>query len=405
MDHLEVSMESYKTLKVKAIALAKDHAAKISLSILTALALLIAIVLRNYFNGFRLGLEELLGIVAVTTFLVGFASVRLQSNQEHWKESASRLINRVLEQNANDDLLPLPTSFSQYKTDTEEFVPRDNAARITSVLTWSTFGISSYLIYMHWLNYGKVAELLLIQIIHLAIAVTTSVEPYFAKRYSKKYTKRQPFQRYEELSEALVDYLTDEENENEIEIKKKRVREAVDGLDESLPSWCWLYLIRCHIDPADVKTLYSPQLQRLRELAKKSKHFDDFSNIVFVWSTYLLEEKEASISIRYTDIQRIMKFSTDTARRKFLPGQTVCQRQISYGGDIYAEMTLRCVYRSWTGTETLEEPLKKLAETDQSPLSVLGNHLKKIKDDRVYVQVWFPFAELWREKNLGQKSK
>ena len=378
-------MESYKTLKVKAIAVAKEHAAKISLSILTALALLIAIVFRNYFNGFRLGLEELLGIVAVTTFLVGFASVRLQSNQESWKESASRLINRVLEQNANDDLLPLPTSFSQYKTDTEEFVPRDNAAKMTSVLTWSTFGISSYLIYMHWLNYGKVAELLLIQIIHLAITLTTSVEPYFASRYSEKYTKRQPFGRYAKLSEALVDYLTDEENENEIEIKKKRVREAVDGLDESLPSWCWLYLIRCHIDDADVKTLYGPQLQRLRELAKKSKHFDDFSNIVFVWSTYLLEEKEASISIRYTDIQRIMKFSTETVRRG-LPKQSLYQRQISYGGDIYAEMTLRCVYKSWTGKETLEKPLKELAETDQTPLTLLGNHLKKTKDDRASCQ-------------------
>ena len=103
----------------------------IPIAIPTALVLVIAIVFRNYSNGFKLSLEELLGIVAITTFLIGFSSVRLQSNLEYWKESASRLINRVLEQNANDDLLPLPTNFNQYETDKEKFKPHDRAASVS----------------------------------------------------------------------------------------------------------------------------------------------------------------------------------------------------------------------------------------------------------------------------------
>ena len=205
MDHLGGNMKNNKTQKATEIV--------IPIAIPTALVLVIAIVFRNYSNGFELSLEELLGIVAVTTFLVGFSSVRLQSNLEYWKESASRLINRVLEQNANDDLLPLPTNFNQYETDKEKFKPHDRAAQMTSVLTWSNFGISSYLIYMDWRYGGQIAALVLIQIIHLLIVLASSFEPYFAERTSKKYTKRQPFERYEELSKALIDhFITDEKN-------------------------------------------------------------------------------------------------------------------------------------------------------------------------------------------------
>ena len=160
------NMKNNKTQKVSEIV--------IPIVIPTALVLVIAIVFRNYSNGFELSMEELLGIVAVTTFLVGFSSVRLQSNLEYWKESASRLINRVLEQNANDDLLPLPTNFYQYKMDKEKFQPRDKAAQMTSVLTWSNFGISSYLIYMHWRYGEQISDLVLIQIIHFLIVLTSN---------------------------------------------------------------------------------------------------------------------------------------------------------------------------------------------------------------------------------------
>ena len=373
------NMKNNKTQKVKEIV--------IPIAIPTALVLVIAIVFRNYSNGFELSLEELLGIVAVTTFLVGFSSVRLQSNLEYWKESASRLINRVLEQNANDDLLPLPTNFNQYKTDKEKFEPRDKAAQMTSVLTWSNFGISSYLIYMDWRYGGQIAALVLIQIIHLLIVLTSSFEPYFAERTSEKYTNRQPFERYEELSKALIDhFITDEKNIKKIAKTKESVINTVERLDESLPSWCWLYLIRCHIYPELAKTLYGPQLQRLRELAKKSKHFDDFSHIVFVWSTYLLEDDKASLLIRYMDIQRIMKFSNETVIRAAGGGKTAHQLQIWSGGDIYAEMALRCVYKAWNPPKAEPNaPTNKSesAETDQSPLTVLGNHLKMTRDNRL----------------------
>ena len=379
MDHLGGNMKNNKIQKATEIV--------IPIAIPTALVLVIAIVFRNYSNRFKLSLEELLGIVAITTFLIGFSSVRLQSNLEYWKESASRLINRVLEQNANDDLLPLPTNFNQYETNKEKFEPHDRAAQMTSVLTWSNFGISSYLIYMHWRYCGQIAALVLIQIIHLLIVLASSFEPYFAERTSKKYTKRQPFERYDKLSSALIDYLTtDEKNIEEIENTKNNVINAVDGLDDSLPSWCWLYLIRCHIDPELTKTLYGPQLQRLRELAKQSKHIDDFSHIAFVWSTYLLEDDKASLLIRYMDIQRIMKFSNETVIQASGGRTTALQRQMWSGGDIYAEMALRCVYKAWNPPKAEPNaPTNKSesAETDQSPLTVLGNHLKMTRDNRL----------------------
>ena len=384
MDHLGGNMENNKTQKATETVIR----AEISILIIVVLAVLIY-VFRNNPNGFEMSLEELLGIVAVTTFLVGFSSVRLQSNLEYWKESIARQINQVLEQNTNDDLLPLPTNFSQYDTATKGFKPRDLPSNLTVGLTWSTFVISSFLIYMHWRYGGQVAGLLLIQIIHLAIVVTGSFEPYFAKRFSKEYTDSQPFERYEELSCALVDHLiTDEKNIEEIENTKKRVIVAVDALDDSLPSWCWLYLIRRDLGLNLAMTDYGPQLQRLRELAKKSKNIDDFSLIAFVWSSYLLYPNKASQLVRYSEIQRIIKFSNETVIRAAGGRTTALQRQVWRSGDIYAEMALRCVYKAWNPPKAEPSaPTNKSesAETDQSPLTVLGNHLKKTRDNRLKV--------------------
>jgi len=381
MDHLGGNMENNKTQKAKETVIR----AAISTWIIVVLAVLIY-VFKNNPNGFELSLEELLGIVAVTTFLVGFSSVRLQSNLEYWKESIARQINQVLEQNTNNDLLPLPTNFSQYDTSKKEFKPRDLPSNLTVGLTWSTFVISSFLIYMHWRYGGQVAGVLLIQIIHLGIVLTGTLEPDFAKTIYDKYEKRQPFERYKKLSGALIDYLTTDEKN--IEKTKKLVIDAVDALDDSLPSWCWLYLIRRDLGLNLAMTDYGPQLQRLREFAKEHKHFDDFSLIVFVWSSYLLYPNKASQLVRYSEIQRIMKFSNQTVIRAAGGGKTAHQLQICHGGDIYAEMALRCVYKAWNPPKAeANAPTNKSesAETDQSPLTVLENHLKKTRDNRLKV--------------------
>ena len=83
-----------------------------------------------------------------------------------------------------------------------------------------------------------------------------------------------------------------------------------------------------------------------------------------------------------------MKFSNETVIRAAGGRKTAHQLQMWRGGDIYAEMALRCVYKAWNPPKAEPSaPTNKSesAETDQSPLTVLGNHLKKTKDSRLKV--------------------
>ncbi len=260
--------------------------------------------------GFPIDLEDLLGIVAITTFLVGFSSVRLQSILEEQKDFVARKIDRVLEQNAGTDLLPLPTSLGQMGT-TQDNYSEDSTTLFTILLTWFNFIVACLLIGVYQQNNDfSPIPLWLVQIVHLFIVLIGSFGPKFVTKQFKEYQKKQPFECYEQMMKEVEEFLKNEHN-------KGKLRTKIDDFDASVPEWSWLTLIRCSVFPEEEKD--NPQLKRIYDLVEPQKDADDYSLIAFVWSAYLLDNgKYDSISrtVKYSDIEKILKFGTPKLKPK-----------------------------------------------------------------------------------------
>ena len=253
--------------------------------------------------GFEMDFEEILGIVAITTFLVGFSSVRLQSMLEERKDGVARRIDRILVQNAGQDLLPLPTSLTQFDQPEEsDFI--DRTSLLTIGLTWLTFLISFLLIGVHQANsVNSSVPFWLVQGVHLGIVLIGSFSPSFVSWQFKQHLAEQPFHCYEKMMDEILEYL---DSEGAATVKK----ETLQNFDFSVPEWCWLTLINSSLFPED-KHLFIPQLERLEDHAYLQKDADDYSLIAFVWSAYLLYGVTASQIVKFKDLERIMRFGSN----------------------------------------------------------------------------------------------
>lgn len=253
--------------------------------------------------GFQIDLEDILGIVAITTFLVGFSSVRLQSILEEQKDVVARRVDRVLEQNAGQDLLPLPTSLGQMgATDQRGFI--DEITGFTIGLTWLNFIIAFVLIIDYQDNSDSVADpFWLVQIVHFLIVLIGSVSPTFVRKQFRDYKKDQPFECFEKMMTEIRKHLDEpEEGTGQLEI-------TINAFDASIPEWSWLTLVRCSLLRSDNR----PQLKRIYDLVKPQKDADDYSLVAFVWSAYLLDNgKNDSVSrtVKYSDIEKILHFGS-----------------------------------------------------------------------------------------------
>ena len=296
--------------------------------------------------------DQLLGVVSITTFLLGFASVRLQSKLEDSRSAVARQVDRVLEQNANQDLLPFPTSFSRYAVD-EDFKPWD-------ILTVSTIALT---VFIFLASSGKISgddwfQLLVLQLVHLVIVIIGSIGPYLAKKQFKKYEETQPFHLYENLEKSLVNFL-----EKEHDLGRQQVLVAANKLASSIPEWCWLDLVRGSLGDLDYRKEHKSHFQRLHRLASKTKEDDDYSLIAFVWSAYLLGPADDKHRlVKNSDLEQIMRFSK--AKKKIRKP------------DAYAEMVLREAMK-FRGTEGDSASLTDAAK-DDSVKKRVKEHQKEV---------------------------
>lgn len=252
-----------------------------------------------------LDLEDLLGIVSITTFLLGFTSVRLQSTLEEHKLIYSRQVERVLEQNSNQDLLPFPSSFQQHKG-TQEIKTWDTVTKATVILTLFLLAISTlFVLRRQELGDQGSTQFWWLQFIHVAIVLIGSSGPYLAKGQFERFMSAQPFPRYQQLREALDRFL-DPANPSST---SEELLKAVNDLDESIPEWCWLELIRSSLS-IEEKNKKQQYLKRLHKMASPAKEVEEYSLIAFVWSAYLVDsEAEMYKEVRASDLERIMDFS------------------------------------------------------------------------------------------------
>lgn len=285
----------------------------------------------------RLDLEELVAIVALTTFLVGFSTVRLQTRLEEFRAGVARHTDRVLEQNNRADMLPLPSEMRELKR-ADRFNARDNLAVATECFSIFNFLLSCLLVFFHWRFFEDLPQddrdprysyvgYVLILAFHLFVVALGSFASFSTNRQAQQEEEESVFRRYSEFEESLEKWL--KKPDDSLEELKRRC----DRLDEALPSWTWLTLVHAAMkdDRCDTSSL-----KRIHNFAAREKHHDDYSLIAYVWSAYLKDSLDttepafsASALIRLEELKQIDEFGGSAHKAQ------------SRSGWIYAGLALR----------------------------------------------------------------
>jgi len=343
----------------------------------------------------RLSFEVALGILAITTFLVGFSTVRLQASLQEWRECGERVVDRLLNQNSNDDLLPLPSTLHTI-TGSSKSLNIDFITWLSLIATVVSAGL--FIIVLGELqNQATSTESTLITwLFGLAfiIVIAGLCDIVMVKYKARKESRQTPARVFTRLETSLLAWSRGAEQNY---FTSGRIAKYCSQFEEMIPDWCWMSLIRYDLqrfhdespvsssrtafssDGRDVVVLPTwfvrlgtlqfqsaqqslnrgfnpmllrPAVERIQRLAKDD--LDDwYSLIAFVWSSALLEKSSAaSISeshrITIEQLRKIAAFRKET-------------------GDALAELALRSVQRIAAASGQFTSELADLYESFELP--------------------------------------
>jgi len=346
-------------------------------------------------DSLRLSFEVALGILAITTFLVGFSTVRLQASLQEWRERGERVVDRLLDQNNNDDLLPLPSTLHTI-TGSSKSLNIDFITWLSLIATVVSAGL--FIIVLGELqNRATSTESTLITwLFGLAfiIVIAGLCDIMVVKYKARKESRQTPARVFAQLETSLLAWSRGAEQNY---FSSGRIAKHCSEFEEMIPDWCWMRLIRYDLqrfhdespdsnsrtafssDGRDVvvlptwfvrlgtfqfrsekqslnqgfnPVLLRPAVERIQRLAKDE--LDDwYSLIAFVWSSALLEKSSAaSISeshrITIEQLRKIAAFRKET-------------------GDALAELALRCVQRVAISSGQFTSELAGLYESFELP--------------------------------------
>jgi len=307
---------------------------------------------------------DLLGLVAVTTFLVGFSTVRLQSSLQEWRGLTSRVVDRLLEQNAGQDLLPVPITLRHLGSSPNYEFKVDEVTWLSFFASLTTVGISIALSFDELQNVTNWSQFHLIQIIHVMIFAIGLVDLLCVKRLSKTELAQSPSAVYRRLESSVEQWLK-APNTEEKSTARRHLEEACRDIDNLIPGWCWLSLIREEVNLTHLDGSQSERqnISRVRALAKRalaSDESDQYSVIGFVWSSYLLDGCMGSEVVRLEQLESISKFN-----QEFLEDQNL---QSSGMGDLMSVLSLCRVRYATAGRRVATDKLDVLIEQNLARL-------------------------------------
>jgi len=346
-------------------------------------------------DSLRLSFEVALGILAITTFLVGFSTVRLQASLQEWRERGERVVDRLLDQNNNDDLLPLPSTLHTV-TGSSKSLNIDFITWLSLIATVVSAGL--FIIVLGELqNQATSTESTLITwLFGLAfiIVIAGLCDIVVVKYKARKESRQTPARVFARLETSLLAWSRGAEQNY---FTSGRIAKHCSEFEEMIPDWCWMSLIRYDLqrfhdespdsnsrtafssDGRDVvvlptwfvrlgtfqfrsekqslnqgfnPVLLRPAVERIQRLAKDD--LDDwYSLIAFVWSSALLTKSSAasigeSHRITIEQLRKIAAFRKET-------------------GDALAELALRCVQRIAISSGQFTSELAGLYESFELP--------------------------------------
>lgn len=192
-------------------------------------------------------LEELIGLVALTTFLVGFSQLRTQSALEDLRGFRSTNLSRVLEQNRNQaDLLPLPTGLiagltdrGESSSDAEQML-FDRTAKTTLWLAAFAFLLGLFL----WRTFDL--RFVGVHAIHLVVVILGFATSDSVRKTAEHERIQSPFAVYNTLQNELVQHLKIGDFDHDQ--TRLRLERRLDELERVLPDWVWSTLLRCTLN-------------------------------------------------------------------------------------------------------------------------------------------------------------
>ena len=294
----------------------------------------------------RLELEVLVALVALTTFLIGFSTVRLQTRLEEQVADNARRTERIIEENYRADMLPLPSEL-QHLMKPDVFDVRDQLTKATEYLSMFNLALSGLLVFFHWQFYEGLPETerdlrysyigyVLILVLHLFIVALGRFASFNTTRQASKEWESSVSNRYMNLQFSLARWLERLNNpaetpdaklqkEENLLVHSQEVIRECNHLEQVLPSWPWLTLVRASAEDEDHCDI--PSLKRVHNLAAADKDRDDFSLIAYVWSEYLKDLSDtskdafsASVLVRLDELKSLDKFAESCRLSRNTPG-------------------------------------------------------------------------------------
>lgn len=346
-------------------------------------------------DSLRLSFEVALGILAITTFLVGFSTVRLQASLQEWRERGERVVDRLLDQNNNDDLLPLPSTLHTV-TGSSKSLNIDFITWLSLIATVVSAGLFIIVLAELQDRATSTESTLITWLFGLAfiIVIAGLCDIVVVKYKARKESRQTPARVFARLETSLLAWSRGAEQNY---FTSGRIAKHCSEFEEMIPDWCWMSLIRYDLqrfhdespdsnsrtafssDGRDVvvlptwfvrlgtfqfrsekqslnqgfnPVLLRPAVERIQRLAKDD--LDDwYSLIAFVWSSALLTKSSAasigeSHRITIEQLRKIAAFRKET-------------------GDALAELALRCVQRIAISSGQFTSELAGLYESFELP--------------------------------------
>ena len=346
-------------------------------------------------DSLRLSFEVALGILAITTFLVGFSTVRLQASLQEWRERGERVVDRLLDQNNNDDLLPLPSTLHTV-TGSSKSLNIDFITWLSLIATVVSTGLFIIVLAELQDRATSTESTLITWLFGLAfiIVIAGLCDIVVVKYKARKESRQTPARVFARLETSLLAWSRGAEQNY---FTSGRIAKHCSEFEEMIPDWCWMSLIRYDLqrfhdespdsnsrtafssDGRDVvvlptwfvrlgtfqfrsekqslnqgfnPVLLRPAVERIQRLAKDD--LDDwYSLIAFVWSSALLTKSSAasigeSHRITIEQLRKIAAFRKET-------------------GDALAELALRCVQRIAISSGQFTSELAGLYESFELP--------------------------------------
>lgn len=386
--------------------------------------------------GQNLTFEVLLGVVAVTTFLVGFSTVRVQASLQEWRERGERIVSRLLEQNAGQDLLPLPSTLRTL-TGAGKKMTIDVITWLTLISTVVSFFIFLQLFFELQEGASSFESMFLEWLLFLLVLIVLVgfLDVILVKYKSSKELRRTPSRIFSQLEQELLNWAR---NPDKISYWRLGViSNKCQEFEQVIPDWCWISLIRYdiqqHFDLAgrrddtteswrtrvpftttgtDVVSmplwlvriatlqfrtpakkiskgfnlgLHLPAVRRIRMTSEKTKDEDLHSLIAYVWASILIRDHPKKMNI--DDDDHLSKITTENIRdiNEFRKSSN----------DTFAELTLRCARRN----------LSIFGQSDESRIQEIENvQLPEFQHISWRQRIWNRILSNLRPVDIGSRG-